>query len=112
MRKTVSASSRSFRFIRAIWNSYSKSDTARRPRMIARAPRRAVRSTRSPSNTTISIWRRCRVASRIIWTRSSSVNSAVFAGLVTTATTSSSKSWRLRSMRSRWPFVSGSNEPG
>ena len=33
----------------AIWNSYSKSDTARMPRTMQSAPSRSTRSMRSPS---------------------------------------------------------------
>ena len=38
------------RFIKAIWNSYSKSLTALSPRTIKRAPLSRAKSTRSPSN--------------------------------------------------------------
>src|SRR3989304_5697746 len=38
MRNTVSILSSSFLFINAIWNSYSKSETARNPLIIADAP--------------------------------------------------------------------------
>ena len=46
--KIVSMFSSSFRFIRASWNSNSKSDTARRPRTMARAFLAATYSTKRP----------------------------------------------------------------
>ncbi len=48
MRNTVSTSRARRRFMSAIWNSYSKSDTSRSPRMIATAPARSAASTRRP----------------------------------------------------------------
>src|SRR5881396_965025 len=44
MRNTVSTVDRSLRFMSAIWNSYSKSDTARMPRTMQSARSRATRS--------------------------------------------------------------------
>src|SRR6266516_1438718 len=49
-RKTVSIFGARLRFINAIWNSYSKSDTARNPRMITDAPTFFANSASSPSN--------------------------------------------------------------
>ena len=45
IRKTVSISLLRRWFIATIWNSYSKSDTARRPRMITEAPTSAANLT-------------------------------------------------------------------
>ena len=115
MRNTVSTVDRSLRFMSAIWNSYSKSETARMPRTMQSARSRATRSMRSPSNETM---RRCGptprfvVASSIISRRCSTVKSGCFEGLATTATMTSSKIARLRWMTSTWPLWSGSNIPG
>ncbi len=98
----------------AIWNSYSKSETARRPRTTQSAPSRSTRSIRRPSNEVM----RIRlipmpvVHSSISSRRSLAVKSGSFEGLATTATISSSKMRRLRSMRSRCPLCMGSNIPG
>jgi hypothetical protein len=52
-------------------------------------------------------------ASSSISRRSSTVKSAPrFSGLTKTAMMISSKSFEPRSMMSRWPFVTGSKEPG
>ena len=50
--------------------------------------------------------------SRIIATRSSTVNSGVLSALTSTATMTRSKMAQPRSMMSTWPLVSGSNDPG
>src|SRR6266850_280708 len=114
MRKTVSTVGRSLRFISAMANSYSKSDTARMPRTMQSARSRATRSITRPSNDTmrkVAPSPRLAVASSIISSRSSTVNSAVLEGLAPTATITSSKICRLRWMTSRWPLCSGSNIP-
>src|SRR5207302_2892565 len=69
IKKTVSTVLRSFRFISAIWNSYSKSETARIPRTMQSARSRATRSIRSPSKATIRKLLRSDVASSIISSR-------------------------------------------
>ena len=71
----------------AIWNSYSKSDTARRPRTITAAPTCFANSASSPSNDCTST-RLSGTAVRIIATRSSSENSGCLATLIATATMS------------------------
>src|SRR5689334_13102581 len=115
IRNTVSTVDGSLRFMSAIWNSYSKSDTARMPRTMQSARSRATRSINRPSNETI---RRCGptprfvVASSIISRRCSTVKSGCLDGLATTATMTSSKMARLRWMTSTWPLCSGSNMPG
>ena len=48
----------------------------------------------------------------MISTRSSTVNSACFPGLMRMAMVTSSNTDRPRAMMSRWPLVMGSNEPG
>src|SRR5439155_481131 len=95
IKKTVSTVLRSFRFISAIWNSYSKSETARIPRTMQSARSRATRSIRSPSKATIRKLLRSDVASSIISSRSFTEKSGCFDGLATTATMSSSKICRL-----------------
>src|SRR5215470_6019050 len=111
---TVSTVWRSFRFMSAIWNSYSKSETARSPRTTQSAPSRSTRSIRSPSNEVMRIrpMPMPLVHSSMSSRRSFAVNRGSFDGLATTATMSSSKMRRLRSMRSRCPLCIGSNMPG
>src|SRR5207245_2625570 len=112
MRNTVSTVDRSLRFISAIWNSYSKSETARMPRTMQSARSRATRSISNPSNATMRKLLSPAVASSIISRRSLTVKSGCFEGFATTATISSSKIWRLRWMTSMWPLCTGSNMPG
>src|SRR5687768_8700576 len=45
-------------------------------------------------------------------TRSPGVNSGFLSGLTSTAMSTRSNRWALRSTISTWPFVSGSNDPG
>src|SRR6059058_3607669 len=63
--KTVSKFSDMWRFISAIWNSYSKSLTARRPRMLSLAPIFLAKSTSSPSNCVTSTCLLSAVAARM-----------------------------------------------
>src|SRR2546423_2728846 len=109
---TVSSVGSRWRFINAIWNSYSKSDTARRPRMSALARRRRAYSTSSPSKVSTSMFGYSLKTSRMMATRSSAENSGFFSAFTSTATMIRSKRCALRRMMSTWPFVSGSNEPG
>src|SRR5262245_10201741 len=99
--------------MRAIWNSYSKSDTARIPRTMQSARSRATRSMRRPSKARmvggLALTGR---ASSIMASRSFTVNSGALLGLATTATISSSKMRRLRSITSMCPLWTGSNMPG
>ena len=62
----------------------------------------------------MSTWTRCSPgkASRMMATRSSTVNRGCFSGLTRMAIVTWSKTDRLRPMMSRWPLVMGSNEPG
>ncbi len=116
IRKTVSVVGRSLRFMSAIWNSYSKSETARMPRTMQSARSRATRSMSKPSKAAmrklVPIPTMLEVASSIISSRSLTENSGALEGLATTATISSSKIRRLRWMTSTWPLWIGSNIPG
>ena len=98
--------------MRAIWNSYSKSETARMPRTMQSACSRCTRSMRSPSKEVMRILPMPAVASSMISSRSLTSKSGCFEGLATTATISSSKMRRLRSIKSRCPLCIGSNMPG
>src|SRR5947209_9672915 len=110
--KSVSISLSSLRFMLAIWNSYSKSLTARRPRSTVLTPSCWANFTSRPENvftcTRLSRFK----APRSSWTRSSTLNSSSFAGFFSTATISPSNIFRPRWMMLRWPFVGGSKEPG
>src|SRR5206468_2251752 len=98
-RNTVSIFGARFRFINAIWNSYSKSDTARSPRIITEAPTFLANSASNPSNDCTST-RLSGTAWRISATRSSSEKSGCFATLTATATMSVSTNSSDRWMRS------------
>ncbi len=89
------------RFIWAIWISYSKSVTARRPFTITLEPRTLAYSTSNPENGSTSTFPRSPVASLSIETRSSTLNNGCFAGFSNTATTTVSKCCPARSMMSR-----------
>jgi len=112
MTKTDSNSGRSFRFMLASWNSYSKSETARRPRSTVWIPRERAYSTISPSNESTSTRWSFPTASRMKPLRSATLKSGLFPGLLATATTSRSKRFRPRWMMATWPLVSGSKLPG
>src|SRR6266550_7804731 len=80
---------------------------------MALTPCSAANSTRRPLKKSTRTLDRSLVTSRRRSWRSSRVNSgSAFCGLRMTATMSSSKCWAVRSMMSRWPFVTGSNDPG
>src|SRR4051812_17769577 len=86
-RNTVSILGARFRFMSAIWNSYSKSETARSPRMITEAPTFLANSASTPSNDCTPP----RLPGPACWisaTRSSSENSGCLATLTATATIS------------------------
>ena len=87
------------RFMSAIWNSYSKSLTARRPRTITVAPTAQAKSASSPSNDRTSTLASS-TACRINATRSSRVKSGCFATFTATATITRSAKVRARRMRS------------
>src|SRR3954454_7683274 len=94
--------------------SYSKSEIARRPLTIARAPTRSANSTISTSKESERTFGMCSVASSMKLSRSSVENSVppLRTGWLTIATTTSSNSAAARAMTSRWPLVIGSYEPG
>ena len=79
--KTVSTRGFRRRFISAIWNSYSKSETARRPRTIVRAPTRSMKSTSRPEKLSTRQKPSPPTSSRIISTRSSTEKSGAFSSL-------------------------------
>src|SRR3989442_13359399 len=86
-RNTVSILGARLRFISAIWNSYSKSDTARKPRIITEAPTRFANSASSPSND-CTCKRLSGTACLIRATRSSSEKSGCLETFTATATMS------------------------
>src|SRR4051812_15769104 len=94
--------------------SYSKSEIARRPFTIARAPTRCANSTMSTSNDAERTLPIGLVASSMKPSRSSVENSVLplRTGWLTIATTTSSNIAEARPMTSRCPFVIGSYEPG
>src|SRR5215469_2573144 len=116
IRNTVSISVLRRWFIATIWNSYSKSDTALKPRIITDAPTLSAYFTSSMSKARTSIVARpfARGAASLssICLRSSSVNSGSLAGLVATPITRWSTSLTARAMMSRCPSVTGSKVPG
>src|SRR3954468_13877148 len=109
--KTVSRPADRWRFMRAIWYSYSKSLTARSPRINTFAPTSRAKSTSSPLNWRTSTRALLFTAARINSTRSPAVNRGCFDTLVATATTSLSTNSRLRETRSSCPRVIGSKLP-
>ena len=68
------------------WNSYSKSDTARRPRTMTLAPWRLAYSASSPEKPVTSTLERCASAVSAKSTRSSRVKHGVLPVLPATAT--------------------------
>ena len=100
-------------FICAIWSSFSKSDTARRPLMMKSASISLARSTTSDENIVMLTLPRWPTDSWIISSRSSRLNEPPpFCGLRIAATTTSSNSSDAVVMISIWPLWTGSNEPG
>ncbi len=96
----------------AIWNSYSKSDTARSPRSSTPAPMLRTKSASRPSKPRTSTFENCDSASRASDTRNSSGSAGPLAGLSATPTTSRSNSGAARPTRSTCPLVTGSKVPG
>src|SRR3954451_1316604 len=94
--------------------SYSKSEIARRPFTIARAPTRSANSTMSTSNDAERTFGRGSVPSSMKLSGCSAGTSVppLRTGWFTIATTTSSNSTAARLITSRWPFVIGSYEPG
>ncbi len=108
----VSISGASLRFMRAIWNSYSKSEMALRPRMTVLVPLALANSTRRPLKDTTSTSLRPSKICRIMATLSLVVNRGSFLGFSRTATRIRSKIFSPRWMISTCPLVMGSKEPG
>ena len=88
------------RFMSAIWYSYSKSLTARSPRISTFASTERAKSTSNPSKLFTSMRFSSATASRINFSRSSTVNTGAFPTLCATATMSRSTNPRVRVMRS------------
>src|SRR6202171_1795530 len=110
--KRVSMFGSSFRFMLAIWNSYSKSLTARSPRRTVFTFCCSANLTSSPSKV-FSVTRGSPLtAPRSSSTRCLTLKTASLAGFFSTATMSPSNIFRPRWMMLRWPLVGGSNEPG
>src|SRR5207237_7193929 len=99
-------------FMPASWNSYSKSDTARRPRSTTRAPCLRTNSVSRPLKPSTCTFFRSPSTSRAMAMRSSSVKYGFFALLSAMARMMESNSGAARRTRSSWPRVSGSNVPG
>src|SRR5690606_36972338 len=112
VRNRVSTSGIRWRFMLAIWNSYSKSDTARRPRSSTPAPTSRMKCASSVSNPQTSTFGCPESASRASLTRSSSGSVGPLAWLAATPTITFSNSGAARSTRSMWPLVIGSKVPG
>ena len=92
-------------FIWAICISASKSDTARSPRTIAEAPTSRATLTSSVDTETIRTDGRCATtSSSMAWRSSRSKSGALFWGLRSAATTTSSKRRLARSTISRCPL--------
>ena len=112
VRNSVSTSGYRLRFIPAIWNSYSKSDTARSPRRITRASCACTKSISSDEKRTTSTFGRSASTSCAISTRSAAVKNGRLVSLSATPTTTRSNSRAARRTRSSWPRVNGSKVPG
>jgi hypothetical protein len=102
------------RFMSAIWNSYSKSDTARRPRMMMRTFVLARESTSSPVKSATSTRGSSANTLRISVDALGMSNRPLFAWVRRCATATSTRSQKPSARRtmSSWPRVMGSNEPG
>src|SRR5690606_35337677 len=100
------------RFIWAIWNSVSKSETALSPLTMTFTPRLRAYSTSRPSQESTSTLGMSAVASLAICIRSGMVNRGVLRGLRKTVTSTLSKLPAARRMTSKWPLVMGSKLPG
>src|SRR3990167_755679 len=96
----------------ASWNSYSKSDTARRPRRNTLAFCSLAKCASNVEKPTTSTFGRCLVTSCASSTRCSRGNSGFFLGLAATAMITWSNRREARSTRSPWPLVIGSKVPG
>src|SRR3972149_3916304 len=112
VRKIDSTSGYRLRFMPASWNSYSKSDTTRRPRITTLALCWRAKFMSSPENPiTVTLLYSLSTLFAIA-TRSSSVKNGCLPRLSATATISSSNMPAARRTRSWWPSVIGSKVPG
>src|SRR5438067_11415241 len=102
----------SLRFVFAIWDSYSKSRTARKPRRMVFTPSCWANFTKRPLKVLTLTRLSPPSAPLSSSTRSSTENTASLAGFLSTATRSPSNSLSPRWMMLRWPCVGGSKEPG
>ena len=109
---SVSMCSLSWRFISAIWNSYSKSDNARSPRITAWPDCFSTYSTSNPSKRSTLTLGRSVVDCSISVLRSAGENSGCLLPLRATATTTRSNKRAALWMTSKWPLVRGSKLPG
>src|SRR5690606_38795670 len=112
VRNKVSTSGIRWRFMLAIWNSYSKSDTARRPRSSTPAPTSRTKYASSESKPRTSTCGCAASAWRARSTRNSSGNVGPLDWLAATTTIRRSNIGAARSTRSMWPLVIGSKVPG
>ena len=96
---SVSTSLHSSWFICAIWNSYSKSDTARSPRMMKRAPVRRANSTSKPEKDTHSTRGSPENTARTSSSRSSTGKSRRLAWVDDSATPTTSRSQKRKVRR-------------
>src|SRR5680860_1338196 len=110
IRYMLSMSGASLRLSWFISNSYSKSEIARSPFTIARAPLSRAKSTRRVSKDFTCTLPSFSVSAWTNATRSSAVNTVCFlrTGWLTTPTTTLSNTEAARPMMSRWPRVTGS----
>src|SRR6185312_5114351 len=109
----VSISGAMPRFRLFIWNSHSKSETARSPLTMARAPRERANSTTSVVNPSTVMFDAESSEAWMNRMRSSSVNIVCLCrGWRTTATITRSNRPDARRITSRWPVVTGSYVPG
>src|SRR5215216_1148495 len=110
----LSMSGAIFRLSWFISNSYSKSEIARNPLTIALAPCSRAKSTRRVSKGFTCTFPSFSVSARMNAARSWALKRGSFlrTGWSTTPTTTLSNTAEVRPMMSRWPFVTGSYEPG
>ena len=85
---------------------------ARIPRSKTDAPFLTAYSTVKPSKVSIVTFEKSAVMASSIFRRSDTLNNGSFSALRRMATVSSSKILLPRSIKSRWPLVGGSDEPG
>src|SRR4249919_1906316 len=112
VRNSVSQFGIRCRFMLASWNSYSKSDTARRPRSSTPAPTSCTKCASSEWKPSTRTFGMSAMDTRARRTRSSSGSAGLLPGLSATPTMIVSNSEAARCTRSTWPLVIGSKVPG